>query len=91
MSALPSAPHDHPHRRPLAPFERAVQRRLGTDMRLLYGMGAPILGMCVVIAVALGFGASVLTVAGLLVLEAIVLGVVLVGFVGVLNDDEDER
>lgn len=89
MSAV--NPDHHPHHNPMHSFDATVERRLGTDMRLLYGMGVPVIGMCVIIAVALGFAASAWVVAGLMVLEAVVLGVVLVGFTGMLNEDQSER
>ena len=77
---------------PMHGFEQAVERRLGVDMRLLYGMGVPVIGVSVLIALLLGFAASPWAVAGLMVIELVVLGVVLVGFTGLLNerpDDED--
>lgn len=76
-------------RRPLQGFEEATERVLGVDMRLLYGLGAPVVTMSVVIALLLGFAASPWAVAGLLVIEAAVLGVVLLGFVGMLNEDDE--
>lgn len=84
----PAAPaHHHPYAR----LERAVERVLGADMRLLYGMAVPPVVLCVIIALALGYAASPWVVGGLMVLEAIMVVVILIGFVGVLNSrDEDE-
>lgn len=79
-----------PRRSPMHGFEQAVEHVLGADMRLLYGMGVPVIGVCIIIALLLGFSPSPWVVAGLLVLETAVLGVVLVGFVGMLNEDDDE-
>jgi hypothetical protein len=88
---MATATPSHPvQRSPYAPLERAVERRLGTDMRLLYGLGVPVILFCVTIALLLGFAASTWMVASLMVLEVGVLGVIMVGFVGVLNSDEDD-
>lgn len=85
-------PTTHPaHRSPYAPFERATERLLGADMRLLYGMAVPVVALCVIIALALGYAASAWVVAGLMVLEAIMLGIVMVGFIGVLNSGDDSE
>lgn len=84
-----ATPPNPAHPSPYAPFERAVERILGADMRLLYGMAVPVILLCVCIALALGYAASTWVVAGLMVLEVIVLGVIMVGFVGVLNSGED--
>lgn len=88
-----TTPSSHVHTSPFAPFERAVERRLGTDMRLLYGFAAPVIGLCVVIALLLGYAASPWVVGALMVLEVAVGCLIMVGFVGVLNSDEhdDER
>lgn len=82
--------HMAAHRRPLRGFEQAVERALGVDMRLLYGMGVPVIGVSVVIALAFGFAASPWVVGGVLALEVVVLCVVLTGFWGLLNDDDDD-
>ena len=79
-----------PHHAPMHGFDEGVERILGVDMRLLYGMGVPVVGMSVVIALLLAFAASPWVVGGLLVLEAAVLGVVLVGFMGMLNEENDD-
>lgn len=79
-----------PPRRPLRGFEQAVERRLGVDMRLLYGMGVPVVLVSVVIALLLGYAASPWAVAGLLAFEGLMLAGVLTGFVGMLNEPDDE-
>ena len=87
-------PAAQPRRAPLHGFEQAVEGVLGVDMRLLYGMGVPVVGVSVIIALLLGFAASPWAIAGLMVIEAAVLAVVLIGFVGMLNEaptDEDEQ
>jgi len=70
-------------------FDRSVERALGVDVRLLYGMVVPILivsGLIVLLALS---PQTWLQIAVLLV-EIAALGVVVVGFVGILNDDGEE-
>jgi hypothetical protein len=70
-------------------FDRSVERVLGVDFRLLYGMVVPILmisGLIVLLALS---PQTWLQIAVLLV-EIAALGVVLTGFVGVLNDNGEE-
>ncbi|HET9102529.1 MAG TPA: hypothetical protein VFN55_04190 [Solirubrobacteraceae bacterium] len=69
-------------------FDRRVQRRLGADMRLLYGLSVPILAVVGLIAV-LGLSPSPWLVAAGLGLEVIALGVVLVGFSALLGETDD--
>ncbi len=70
-------------------FDGAVERFLGADMRLLYGMGVPVVGVSAVIAVVIAFAASPLTIAGLMALEVVMLVVVVVGFFAMLDETED--
>jgi len=70
-------------------FDRSVERVLGVDVRLLYGMLVPILmvsGLIVLLAMS---PQTWLQIAVLLV-EIAALGVVVTGFVGILNDDGGE-
>jgi len=70
-------------------FDRSVERALGVDVRLLYGMVVPILmvsGLIVLLALS---PQTWLQIAVLLV-EIAALGVVITGFVGILNDSGDE-
>ena len=73
-------------RPPLHGFEQAVERVLHVD-----GMEVPMGGVSVVIALLLGFAASRRAVGALIAIEVAVLGVVLLGFVGVLNEDADNE
>jgi len=70
-------------------FDRSVERVLGVDVRLLYGMLVPILmvsGLIVLLALS---PQTWLQIAVLLV-EIAALGVVVTGFVGILNDDDEQ-
>lgn len=73
-----------------ARFDTAATRVLGVDMRLLYGMGVPVVGTCVLVAIAFGFAASTWAVVAMMIVEVIMLGVVLCGFSGLLNDPPQE-
>jgi hypothetical protein len=82
---------DHPHA--FRGFDESVERAVGADMRLLYGMLVPILMICGVIVV-LALTPAVWLVASILVLELAALGVVGYGLAGMLNespsDDADD-
>jgi hypothetical protein len=69
-------------------FDASVERTLGVDARLLYGMAVPILMVCGLI-VLLALNPETWLVIAVLVLEAAALGVVITGFLGMLNEDDD--
>lgn len=71
-------------------FEHLLERKLGADMRLLYGMAVPVLGVCIIMAVALGLAASVVVDALLMVLLLGCGAVVIYGFMGVLEEDDPD-
>ena len=73
-----------------ARFDRGTERILGVDMRLLYGMGVPVVLTCVLVTLAFAFAASTWAVVGLMLVEVIMLGVVLCGFSGLLADDPQD-
>jgi hypothetical protein len=78
---------DHPNA--FRGFDQSVERALGADMRLLYGMLVPILMICGVIVV-LALGPAVWLVAAILVLELGALAVVGYGLAGMLNEPPDD-
>jgi hypothetical protein len=67
-------------------FDAAVERTLGVDARLLYGMAVPILMICGLIVV-LALSPQTWLVIAILLLEIAALGVVITGFVAMLNED----
>jgi hypothetical protein len=77
--------------RSFARFDAAAQRVLGVDMRLLYGMGVPVVGTCVLVALAFGFAASTWAVVVMMAVEVIMLGIVLCGFSILLRDTRDDE
>ena len=75
-------------------FDESVERAVGADMRLLYGMLMPILMICGLIVV-LALSPTVWLVAFIIVLELGALAVVGYGLAGMLGepagDDADEN
>ena len=70
-------------------LDRAVERRLGVDLRLIYGMGAPILAVVGMI-IAFSLSPSTWLLVVILALELAALVVIGVGLASMLNDrDED--
>lgn len=70
-------------------FDTSVERALGADLRLLYGMLVPILMVCGVI-VLLALQPQTWLVIAVLVLEVAALGVVATGFAVMLSDEDEE-
>jgi len=70
-------------------FEESVERALGADMRLVYGMAVPIL-MIIGLIVILALSPSVWLVATIMVVELGALAVVMYGFAGMLNEPEEQ-
>jgi hypothetical protein len=71
-------------------FDDSVERRLGADMRLVYGMAVPIL-MIVGLVVILALSPAAWLVAAIVVMEVMALGVVVYGFMGMLDEPEDDE
>jgi hypothetical protein len=84
-----TTPETHTHANPFRGFDESVERLLGADMRLIYGLGIPIL-MVVGLIVILALSPATWLVIAIVVLEMAALGVVLTGFIGMLNEPEDE-
>lgn len=79
----------HTRYAPVHRFDGAVERFLGADMRLLYGMAVPVVLASAVVAVVIAFAASPWAIAGLVALVVVMLVVVLVGFFAMLDETED--
>jgi hypothetical protein len=78
---------DHPHA--FRGFDQSVERAVGADMRLLYGMLVPILMICGVI-ILLALNPATWLVAIILLLELGALAVVGYGLAGMLNEPSDD-
>lgn len=84
-----SSPIAHTRYTSVHKFDKTVERFLGADMRLLYGMGVPVVGVSAVISVVIAFAASPWTIGALMALEVVMLFVVVVGFFAMLDETED--
>ena len=70
-------------------FDATVERALGVDARLLYGMVVPILMICGLI-ILLALSPQTWLVIAVLLVEMAALGVVITGFVGMLSEDGED-
>ncbi len=77
------------HTHPFEGFDRSVEHALGADMRLLYGMAAPIL-MVVGLIILLALNPTTWLVVALVLLEIACLAVVVYGFVGMLDERSED-
>lgn len=82
-------PHQSEHENAFHGFDESVERVLGADMRLVYGMAVPIL-VIVGLIVILALSPATWVVAAIVLLEVAALGVVIYGFMGLLNEPDDE-
>jgi len=83
-------PETHHHENPFRGFDDSVERTVGADMRLIYGLGAPILLVLGVIVI-LALSPATWLVVAIVLIEIAALAIVLTGFMGMLNQpDEDE-
>jgi hypothetical protein len=86
---LTATPDPHHRENAFRGFDESVEGVLGADMRLIYGMAAPIL-MIVGLLVILALSPAVWLLATIMVLEFALLAVVVYGFAGLLSEGEDE-
>ncbi|HET9123835.1 MAG TPA: hypothetical protein VFN65_03010 [Solirubrobacteraceae bacterium] len=77
----------HP-RSSLARFDGSIERRLGFDARLLYGFSAPVVVMGVLISLMM-LVRNPWAVAAAMIVEVLVLGLVVAGFMNVLDEGSD--
>jgi hypothetical protein len=86
MGSATTNPHQHENA--FRGFDECVERVLGADMRLVYGMAAPIL-MILGLVTILALSPAVWLLATIMLLELALLGVVVYGFAGLLGEDGD--
>jgi hypothetical protein len=86
---MASTSEQHPHENPFRGFDESVEHVLGADMRLIYGFAIPIL-MVIGLIVILGLSPATWLVVAILVMEVAALCVVLTGFIGMLNEPDDD-
>lgn len=82
--------HNHEHHDPVfRGFDYSVERVLGADMRLVYGMLAPIL-MVIGLIVVLALQPATWLVGVIVVVEVAALAVVITGLLGMMSTDDDQ-
>jgi chromate transport protein ChrA len=86
----PSPSHSHEHRFVFRGFDQSVERVLGADARLLYGMLVPIL-MIVGLIVVLGLSPAAWLVAVIVGFEIAALLLVVRGLLEMMSDDQDDE
>lgn len=86
MAAVP-APPPHHHHVDFHTFDARVERLLGADLRLIYGMTVPIL-VIVGLVIVLALHPQSWIVAAIVVIEVAALGLVLTGIFGMLEDED---
>ncbi len=88
MATAPNQTHQH---RPIfRGFDQSVTGMLGADMRLLYGMAAPIL-MIVGLVILLALYPATWLVGAIVILEIAGLAVVVTAILEMMSDDEDDQ
>ena len=78
--------HQHPFRR----LDDSVQGVLGADLRLIYGMAAPML-MIIGLILLLALRPETWLVIAIVVMELAALALVVYGLFGMLSEDDDEQ
>lgn len=84
-----ASPRPHQHEPVFRGFDSSVERVLGADMRLLYGILAPIV-MVVGLIVVLALRPATWLVAAVVVVEIAALATVVVGLLGMMSTDDDD-
>ena len=85
-----TSPHPGHHEPALRGFDSAVERGLGADMRLVYGILAPIV-MVIGLIVVLALQPATWLVAVVVVAEIGALAVVITGLLGMMSTDDDQE
>ena len=79
----------HPPQHIFGGLERSVERTLGADMTLIYGLAAPIF-MIIGLIILLGLSPATWLVVAIMLVELACLGVVLIGLFGLMSDNDDD-
>lgn len=75
--------------RAYAKCDAVMKQRTGIDLRLLYGFGVPIVVTGLLVSLGIAFAASTLTVIALMIIEAVMLVIVTIGFTRLLSESSD--
>lgn len=85
-----TAPSPEHHEPVFRGFDSSVERVLGADMRLVYGILVPIL-MVVGLIIVLALQPTAWLVGAILVIEVAALATVVTGLLGMMTTDDDEE
>jgi len=88
MQATTSVIPDRSRRNPFAALDARVERLIGADMRLIYGLGGPVLLLCGVIML-LALTPSEWLVGAAVVLEVAALGLVVTKVLAMLDEPDE--
>ena len=83
------SPNTSPHPSPFRDFDASVERMLGADMRLIYGMLIPILMVCGLL-IMLALSPSAWLVGVIVLFEILGLALIVYGFMVMMRDDGDD-
>ncbi len=78
--------HDNPFER----FDGQMERWLGADMRLIYGLATPLF-MVIGLIVLLALNPTTWLVIGIVILEVMGLGLIVYGLMTMMDDSEEDR
>lgn len=85
-----TSPHPEHHDPVFRGFDTSVERTLGADMRLIYGIAAPI-AMVIGLIIVLALQPATWVVALIMVVEVGALAVVITGLLGMMSSDDDQE
>jgi hypothetical protein len=71
-------------------FDDSIERALGADMRLIYGLAVPLF-MVIGLIVLLALNPTTWLVIGIVLLEVAALGLIVYGLMNMMRDDQEER
>jgi hypothetical protein len=74
----------------MSEFDDSMERALGADMRLIYGLAVPLF-MVVGLIVLLALNPTTWLVIGIVLLEVAALGLIVYGLMNMMRDDQEEH
>jgi len=74
--------------RAYAKCDATMERRTGIDLRLLYGFGVPVVVTAMLVSLGIAFAASAVTVVALMMIEAVMIVTVAIGFTRMLSESD---
>ena len=78
------------HHNVMSEFDDSMERALGADMRLIYGLAVPLF-MVIGLIVLLALNPTTWLVIGIVLLEVAALGLIVYGLMNMMRDDREEH